>query len=177
MKQAIFAIVAVLGACSPSEDDKAETPKGVLPPGPETRTAALTPADLPAALAALVQKTVPNMTVAEVERKEREGRIYYDVEGSRPDGSAVELDIQQIGDRFEVVEIQRDIVFADMPAEVRSAARAAAGAFVPERIIESRQTDGSVIYELFAAGQTAEPAMEVRAKDGNAKVMTERWPH
>ena len=117
------------------------------------------------------------MTVAEVERKEREDRVYYDVEGARPDGSEVELDIQQTGDRFEVVEIQRDVAFADMPEAVQTTARAATGAFAPERIIESRQMEGGVIYELFAAGQPAEPAMEVRVRDGKAEVLTERWPH
>lgn len=176
MKHALFAIaaVAVLGACSPPQEDKAST---ALPPGPETQISDVSPADLPPALAALIQQTVPGMTVAEVERKEREGRVYYDVEGARPDGSEVELDIQQTGDRFEVVEIQRDVAFADIPQAVQTTARAATGAFAPERIIESRQTDGGVIYELFAAGQPAEPAMEVRIRDGKAEVLTERWPH
>lgn len=179
MKHALFAIAAaaLVGACSPSGEDKTQAAPGVLPPGPETRIAAVTPADLPPALAALVQQTVPGMTVAEVERKEREGRVYYDIEGARPDGPEVELDVQQTGDRFEVVEIQRDVAFADMPPAVQAAARAATGAFAPQRIIESRQMDDSVIYELFADGQPAEPAMEVRVKNGEAEVLTERWPH
>lgn len=179
MKPALSALaaVAILGACSPPQDQKTEAAPGPLPPGPETQVTTVSPADLPPALAALVQQTVPGMTVAEVERKEREDRVYYDVEGTRPDGSEVELDIQQIGDRFEVVEIQRDVAFGDMPAAAQTAARAATGAFAPERIIESAQTDGSVIYELFAPSQPAEPAMEVRVKDGKAEILTERWPH
>lgn len=179
MKHALFAIAAatVLGACSPPQEDKADAAPVALPPGPETQISDVSPADLPPSLAALIQQTMPGMTVAEIERKEREGRVYYDVEGARPDGSEIELDIQQTGDRFEVVEIQRDVAFADMPQAVQTTARAATGAFAPERIIESRQTDGSVIYELFAAGQPAEPAMEVRVRDGKAEVLTERWPH
>lgn len=179
MKPTLFAIAAIaaLGACSPPQEEKTEAVPGALPPGPETRITSLPPADLPPALAALVQQTVPGMTVAEVERKEREDRVYYDVEGTRPDGSEVELDIQQTGDRFEVVEIQRDVAFGDMPTAAQTVARAATGAFAPVRIIESGQTDGSVIYELFAAGQPAEPAMEVRVRDGKAEVLTERWPH
>ena len=179
MKHVLFAIAAtaVLAACSPPQEDKVDAAPAVLPPGPETQISNVSPADLPPALATLIQQTVPDMTVAEVERKEREGRVYYDVEGARPDGSEIELDIQQTGDRFEVVEIQRDVAFADMPQAVQTTARAATGAFAPERIIESRQTDGSVIYELFAAGEPAEPAMEVRVRDGKAEVLTERWPH
>mgnify|MGYP000153282304 CR=1 FL=1 len=46
------------------------------------------------------------------------------------------------------------------------------------RVIESKQAeDGSVIYELFADGQPADPAMEVRVLDGEAEVLAERWPH
>lgn len=178
MKHALILIAAAaaLGACSSTERKAADEP-AVLPPGAETQIAPVSPADLPPALTSLIQQTVPGMTVAEVERKAREGRIYFDVEGARPDGSEIELDIQQTGDRFEVVEIQRDIAFADMPEAVQTAARAAVGAFAPERIIESRQTDGSVIYELFAPGRPAEPAMEVRVRDGKAEVLTERWPH
>jgi len=178
---AVLTLAALAAACSPSDGDTTqdgiEAPSGLLPAGPETEAAPVAIADLPPAVAALVQQTIPGMTITEVERKAREGRVYYDVEGARPGGEAVELDIQQTGDRFEVVEIQRDIAFADMPAPVQAAARAATGAFAPARIIESRQTDDSVIYELFAPGQPAEPAMEVRLKDGKAEVLTERWPH
>jgi len=180
MKHALslIAAAAVLSACAPPQPDAAEAEApDVLAPGAETQISTVSPADLSPALTALIQQTVPGMTVAEVERKAREGRVYFDVEGSRPDGSEVELDIQQIGDRFEVVEIQRDIPFDDMPETVQTAARSATGAFAPERIIESRQTDGSVIYELFAPGRRDEPAMEVRVRDGKAEVLTERWPH
>jgi len=105
VKHPLLAVTAIaaLGGCSPAQEQKTENVAGVLPKGAETRIASLTPADLPPALTALVQQTVPNMTVTEAERKEREGRIYYDVEGTRADGSEVELDIQQTGDRFEVV--------------------------------------------------------------------------
>jgi len=64
-----------------------------------------------------------------------------------------------------------------MPPGAQTAARSATGASAPERIMESRQTDGGVIYKLFAAAQPAKPAMEVRLKDGRVEVLTERWPH
>jgi hypothetical protein len=34
-----------------------------------------------------------------------------------------------------------------------------------------------VIYELFADGQPATPALEVRVVDGRAEVLKEAWPH
>lgn len=167
-----------LAACSGGGDDAAAPANGVLAEGPATNSSEMAAAELPADLAALVEATIPGMRVAEAERKEREGRVYYDVEGTRPDGSEVELDVLQEGDTYRVVEIQRDLAWADVPADARAAAEATADFFTPERVIESRQTeDGSTIYELFAPGRPGEPAMEVQVKDGAAKVLTERWDH
>ncbi|WP_300572553.1 hypothetical protein [Phenylobacterium sp.] len=42
---------------------------------------------------------------------------------------------------------------------------------------ESKQTDGSIVYELFAEGKPQTPSLEVMWKDGQAKVLTETWPH
>lgn len=172
----IAAATTGLAACS----DAPATPdagNGVLAQGPETDISDVAAADLPQPLTALIQQTVPGMQVEEAERKEREGRVYYDVEGTRPDGSEVELDIMEEGGAYRVVEIQRDIAFADAPQPVVQAARAAPGFFEPARVIESRQTDGTIIYELFAPGRTDEPAMEVSLKDGQARLLTERWAH
>lgn len=45
------------------------------------------------------------------------------------------------------------------------------------RVIEGRQTDGAVIYELFAAGRPEAAALEVMLGNGAAKVLTKVWPH
>ncbi len=171
--------VALIGtaACSNGPDANEAAGNGLLAQGPDTNVSEVAADGLPAPLAALIEQTVPGMKVSEAERKEREGRVYFDVEGTRPDGSEVELDIIQEGEAFRVVEIQRDIAFADAPAAVIAAARAAPGFFEPQRVIESRQTDGTVIYELFAPGRSDEPAMEVSLKDGRAQLLTERWAH
>ena len=109
-------------------------------------------------------------------RKERGDRVYFDVEGERADGSEIELDILFADGVAEVVEIQRDLAWADVPGDVRDAAFEA-GAAEPVRIIESVQTDGSIIYELFADGMPSDPAMEVKSHEGQVEVLTERWPH
>ena len=174
-------LCAVLAACSPAADTGNATAadNGVLPTGPDTAISNVAQAELPAGLAALVETTVPGMTIAEAERKEREGRVYYDVEGTRPDGSAVEIDVLQAPDgKLTAVEVQRDIDWASAPAEVRTAAAAKKDAFAPQRVIESRQVDsGATIYELFAPGRKDEPAMEVRWQNGKAEVLGERWAH
>lgn len=159
-----------------SGDDTAAN--GVLPPGPQTNVSAVAADAIPADVAAVAEATVPGMRVDAAERKEREGRVYYDVEGKRADGSEVEIDMLVDDGKLRAVEVQRDLAWADVPVAVAAVAKAAPGSFAPERVIESRQVDdGSVIYELFAPGRRAEPAMEVRVKDGKAEVLGERWAH
>ncbi len=183
MRRAVPALIllAAATACSPTADtaNGNAADNGVLAAGPETAVSNLATSDLPAGLAELVEATVPGMTITEAERKEREGRIYYDVEGTRPDGSEVEIDVLAGADgKLTAVEVQRDIDWATAPAPVRAAAAAKKDAFTPERVIESRQVEGGeTIYELFALGKPKEPAMEVRWQDGKAEVLSERWAH
>lgn len=132
------------------------------------------PKDLDAKVAAVVETAAPGIAISGAEFKARDGRRYYDVEGRPPDGSEIELDLLETPAGWQVVEIQRDIDWAEAPPAVRAATPGAAS---PVRVIESRQTDGAVVYELFAAGQPREPAIEVMWKDGQARVLTERWPH
>lgn len=175
-------LLVTLAACSPaseSANNMVTADHGVLATGPETAISNVAASDLPEGLAALVEATVPGMTIVEAERKEREGRIYYDVEGTKPDGSEVEIDVLAGADgKLTAVEVQRDIDWATAPQPVRAATAAKKDAFTPERVIESRQVEGGeTIYELFAPGKPKEPAMEVRWHNGQAEVLGERWTH
>ncbi|WP_336966424.1 hypothetical protein [Sphingobium aquiterrae] len=134
----------------------------------------LAPGDLPEAVRAAVAAMAPTTRITGAERKQRQGRVYYDVEGQTPDGADVEFDLLQEGAAFHVVEMQRDIAWGAVPAIARSAARAP---FVPARVIESTQTDRSVIYELFAPGKADTPMIEVRVRNGKAERLKEAWPH
>ena len=160
-------------APTPPAEAAASGPGAGIP----TTVTGMDAANLPPGLMAVVTAEVPGMMVEEVERKEREGRVYFDVEGKRPDGSEVEMDILQEGSTYQVVEIQRDMAWSDAPAVARDAAAAGGLDFEPVRVIESRQTDGSVIFELFAEGRPDKPSKEVRVKDGKAEVLAEEWKH
>lgn len=170
MKTLISITVAagLLAACS-------QEPAATLPSQGDIITE-IAPGDLPGPVQAAVSAAMPDMVIQEVLRKERNERVYFDVEGERADGSEIELDILYADGVAEVVEIQRDLAWSDVPATVREAALSA-GAGEPVRIIESVQTDGSIIYELFAAGQPSDPAMEVKTSEGKVEVLAERWPH
>jgi hypothetical protein len=160
-------------ACSPQK--AAEAPVSESPSADIITE--LTAADIPEGARAAVLAAVPGMTIKEAQRKARENRVYFDIEGNRPDGSEVELDVLEKDGKFEVVEVQRDIAWADAPASVKAAAEASGKSIAPARVIESAQPDGTIIYELFAEGKPAKPSLEVRLKDGKADVLTEEWPH
>jgi hypothetical protein len=175
-KGLICATLVSLGGC-----DTGREPNEQPAPTEQSSSTGVTELDatsLPGEVTRLVSDAVPGIQIQSAERKEREGRIYYDVEGTRPDGSEVELDVLNELGRYEIVEIQRDIPWTEAPEAARAAAAASAKpSFEPVRVIESRQTDGSVIYELFAEGAPQKPALEVRVRDGKAEVLQEEWPH
>lgn len=171
-------VVCMASACSPSADDAAQDSSGaVLADGPEAIISEVDSADIPEGIRTAALAKIPGMTIAEVERKERDGMIFYDVEGTRPGGAEVELDMLEENGTYQVVEVQRDIDWSDVPDNARAAALANADMFTPDRVIESVQEDGTVIYELFAPGKTDEPSAEISVKDGAAEMLTERWKY
>lgn len=133
--------------------------------------------DAPASVLALVAEQRDDFTPLEVEKKVRDGRVYYDIEGVLDDGSELEFDILMTKDGPKVVEIQRDIPWSAVPGDVKTITLDATKGSVPVRIIEGKQTDGSIIYEMFADGKPSEPAIEVRVENGVATLLEERWPH
>jgi hypothetical protein len=145
--------------------------------GIQTDVTGVDAATLPPEVLSIVTNAVPGINIEGAERKEREGRIYYDVEGTRADGSEVELDLLEENGAYKIVEIQRDIPWAAAPEAARTAAAGAEKPFEPVRVIESTQTDGSIIYELFTEGAPEKPALEVKMADGKAEVLKEEWPH
>ena len=165
--------LALTAACSPAGEEAGED-GAVLPAGPEAAISEVGADEIPAAVRAVALARIPGMTILEATRKERDGMVFYDVEGTRPDGSEVELDMLEENGGYRVVEVQRDIAWDEVPASVRAAAEAKRDMFTPVRVIEGVQEDGTVIYELFAPGQPGEPAAEVALRGGKAEVLTER---
>jgi hypothetical protein len=127
-------------------------------------------AEVPAGVVAAAKAAQPGFTPAEAEAEARDGREYFDVGGKLADGSEVEFDIVRQDDGWRVVETQRDIALAAAPPEVR----ATAGAFPATRVIESRQNDGLVIYELYDAQQRK---LEIKWDGKRAEKLTAEWAH
>lgn len=180
MKRTDIGLIGLAAICvaacdrgQPSDEQAPPAPAG----GIQTQVTEVDPATLPPEILSLVTNAVPGINIEGAERKVREGRIYYDIGGTRADGSEVELDLLEEDGAYKIVEIQRDIPWSEAPEEARAAAAQAERAFEPVRVIESKQTDGSIIYELFAEGAPEKPALEVRMADGKAEVLAEEWPH
>jgi len=127
-------------------------------------------AEVPAEVLAAAAAAQPGFTPAEAQAETRDGRDYFDIGGKLADGSEVEFDIVRQGDRWRVVETQRDIALASAPPAVRGAA----GDFPAARVIESRQSDGLVIYELF---DSKESKLEIKWDGKRAEKLTAEWAH
>lgn len=167
----ICAALLMTAACSEAPPPTEET---ASPEAPAAEITEVDLADVPSEVRALAEGAAEGFAISEVQRKVRDGRTYYDVEGELADGSEIEFDILMTEAGPEIVEMQRDLDWADVPEAVRSAVPGVA----PVRVIESTQVDGTIIFELFAPGQPADPAVEVSlTADGTVAVLEERWTH
>ena len=135
--------------------------------------------EVPADVLAVATAAQPGFTPAEAEAETREGRRYFDIEGKLADGSEIEFDIMEEAGRWRVVETQRDIDFSAAPPAVRQASAAADANLQPTRVIESKQQDGVVIYELYEAanGDPQGRKLEVKWDGDKAEILTQEWAH
>jgi len=164
----LLALSTILAGCS-----KAEAPRA----GADVVTE-IALADVPQSVSALVKTAKADFQMTEVLKKVRDGRVYYDVEGELPGDVEIEFDVLMTANGPKIVEIQRDIAWSTVPVAARSVVDAAnTDNLEIVRIIESVQTDQSIIYEVFVAGHKSDPRFEVQVKNGAPKLLPERWKH
>ena len=134
--------------------------------------------DVPPEVLATARKERPDLIFTEAEREIRNGVIYFDVEGVNSTGEEIELDIMQEGSGWRVVEVQRDIDYADAPEAVRKALEQKVPTASPDRVIESDQRDGVIIYEFFdRSPDGAEAKYEVKLDRDGAVFPESEWVH
>ncbi|MEJ1098343.1 MULTISPECIES: hypothetical protein [unclassified Pseudoxanthomonas] len=135
------------------------------------------PANVPADVLAAAKAARPQLQVTAVEHEQRDGNDYYDVAGLL-DGAELELDITRVDGKWTVVEVQRDIIAEQVPAPVAAVLASANPTFKANRIIESDQGNGIVIYEFFGPGENdPDTKIEVKAEGSKAEVLTSEWVH
>lgn len=164
------ALAIVASACTPADEEGHKVDSS----GKEQTALDAVPQEvLDAALAAR-----PELAVEEVEYETRDGKEYYDVGGTLPDGSELELDMTLIDGVWTAVEFQRDIGMDLVPPPVATALAAGVPDWMPTRIIESDQGDGTIVYEFFGPGAGDELAKyEVKWTDGTAELLVDEWAH
>ena len=173
MKIHVLAMTAVLLALSACSGEHEESRK-VDASGKEDTALDNVPGEvLAAALAAR-----PDLVISEAEFETRDGNEYYDVGGTLPDGSELELDMTRVDGVWTVVEFQRDIQMDLVPELVATTLAAGVPDWTPTRIIESDQGDGTIVYEFFGPGEGDELAKhEVKWADGAAELLIDEWAH
>lgn len=179
-KQTTLAIawLGLVAACGGHHDEADAPGKTVQTTGKESTALEHVPAEVLAAARA----ARPDLSIAEAEHELRDGQDYYDVGGLLPDGSEMELDMTRVDGVWTVVEFQRDIGIDAVPITVAAALDVAKPDWVPERIIESEQADGIVIYEFFGKSgdgqRDGQPIkVEVKWDDPVAEVLRDEWVH
>lgn len=134
-------------------------------------------ADIPADVLSVVMEAQPDFTIKEVEKEFKHGKTYFDIEGEKADGSEIEFDLLLVGDTWKIMEIQRDLTLHQCPKEVVAAYQEKTN-FSPQRIIESKQTSGEVIYEFYSTLTNGkEVKHEVKFHQGKAEVLETEWEH
>ncbi len=136
-------------------------------------------ADVPPEVIEAAKRVKPGLAIQAAEYETRDGRDYYDLAAVMPDDREIELDLTRIDGVWTVVEVQRDIVYAEVPVPVADILAAAVPGWEAERIIESDQGEGTIIYEFFGPGGVSGERIkyEVKWADNSAELLSEEWAH
>ncbi|WP_417450405.1 hypothetical protein [Kordiimonas sp.] len=136
-------------------------------------------ADIPPAVLMAAKAKRPGLTFTEAESETKGGHHYYDLEGHDNAGREIELDLMLGEDgQWQVVEIQRDVLWQIVPALVQEELMANAPGVKPARIIESDQDNGTIIYEFYTRDANGvEAKYEVALKGEEATFLREEWQH
>ena len=170
----LFLAALPLYGCGESGGDAAE-PAATVDSSGKTGTAL---DDVPREVIEAAHRVQPGLAIQGAEYETRDGREYYDLAAVMPDNREIELDMTRVDGVWTVVEVQRDIGYPDVPVPVADALAAAVPGWEAERIIESDQGEGTVIYEFFGPGAGGERIKyEVKWADNVAELLTEEWAH
>ena len=133
---------------------------------------------VPTEVLAVARAARPDLELSSAEFETRDGKAYYDVGGTLPDGSEWELDITQLDGVWTVAEVQRNIGMDLVPDPVSGVLETKFPGWSPDRIIESDQGDGVVVYEFFGKDTDGEVTkVEVKLEEGHAELLIDEWVH
>lgn len=133
---------------------------------------------IPVSALQAISSVYPDFVPEVAEKEFKHGKVYLDVEGDLS-GSEIEFDMLQQGESWQIVEVQRDLVWEELPALVKEELSSNAPDFDAKRIIESIQHGTAItIYEFYSKdSQGVESRKEVKLEKGIARLLQEEWQH
>ncbi len=176
-------IVVGLGACTNDDTSAPEVTEEA--PAKEAKIGAtlnekveLALTEIPEQAMQTIRELHPGFVVAEAEKEFKHDKVYLDIEGEL-DGREIEFDMLQTETGWAIVEVQRDLVWEQLPPNVAVALSQNAPDFAPKRIIESQQYGTDItVYEFYAVdADGTESRKEVKLEAGVASVLEQEWQH
>ena len=117
--------------------------------------------------------------IQEVEKKYKHDHVYLDVEGKDANGNEIEFDMLQDGERWQIVEVQRDMTLEDLPFAVKTLIKKQENSDQVRRIIESKQYGTDItIYEFYLVAENGtESRKEIKSENDEVVLLDEEWKH
>lgn len=132
--------------------------------------------DIPESAINAIKQIQPDFIAKEVEKEFKHGKHYLDVEGVDKNGEEIEFDMLMTGDTWQVVEIQKDLSYSELPQNVVNVYQSKLSN-EPDRIIESKQMTGIVIYEFYLLKDNTTDKHEIKVEGDIASFLDEEWQH
>ncbi|MDO6748149.1 hypothetical protein [Gilvimarinus sp. 1_MG-2023] len=138
----------------------------------------ITSESVPAQALEEIQKLAPGFVLKEAEKESKHGNQYLDLEGVTAAGAEIEFDmlLNEQG-LWQVVEIQRDLTLADCPEPVQAVYAQHFAEQTPQRIIESKQMDGVIVYEFYFVEGEKTHKNEIKLDGDKATLLEKEWAH
>lgn len=158
----MIGVLAMAAACSPAAPPADETPVPI-----ETTA----PAEAPPEVLTVIRAEDPDFAVSESIEDATTGARTFEVTGASGNGVLRTYNVMHFNEGWRIVQIRRDIAWADAPASVRNAVATSPSAIVPAKVVEVHEpgADG-VMYELWGDAPEA-LLLTVRDVDGQAAIM------
>ena len=147
-----------------AESPAAETDSGITEAIDEVT---MNLSDAPAPALAAARAAVPDVELTTLKAELEDGVASYEFSGTDAAGRQVEVDTTAAG---EVTEIEREVAFEDVPAEVMDLLDAELPGFTPERAERSERPDGSIVWEFDGYNEAGE-TVDVEVADGVVSAM------
>ncbi len=134
--------------------------------------------EIPEKVLKLIEQEVSGFKAQAAVTEFKNGMRYMDVEGKLPDGREIEFDLMLENEQWKVVEVQQDINPDEAPESVLAALNKSYPAFKIDRVIESNQGDGVIIYEFYSVQSNNKTVkQEVKLESGKAQILDQEWRH